>query len=88
MKTFHLTVSSVSESKFDGQAISVLVPGTEGDMGVLAEHEPLITTLKAGTITIKTAEGSDQSGGKEYSEKFVIKKGILEIANNRAVVLV
>jgi F-type H+-transporting ATPase subunit epsilon len=81
MKTFHLTVSSVTESKFDGEALSVHVPGMDGEMEVLAEHQPMITTLKAGTITVKTKDNKD-------GEKFVIEKGILEVANNRAVVLV
>lgn len=80
-KTFHLTVSSVSESKFDGEAVSIHVPGTAGDMQVFAGHEPLISTLRAGTITVKTE--ADKNG-----EKFAIEKGILEVANNRAVVLV
>ncbi len=79
-KTFHLTVSSVSESKFDGEAISLHVPGIDGAMEVLADHEPLITTLKEGTITIKTEDNKD-------GEKFGIEKGILEVANNRVVVL-
>ncbi len=81
MKTFHLTISSVAETKFDGDAFSVLVPGVEGEMEILAEHEPMISTLKAGTITIKTQADKD-------GEKFVIKKGILEVANNRVVVIV
>jgi len=81
MKTFHLTVSLVTESKFDGEALSVHVPATSGEMEVLADHEPMITTLKAGTITIKTADNPE-------GEKFAIEKGILEVANNRAVVLV
>ncbi len=79
MKVFHLTVSSVSESKFDGEAISVHVPGIDGEMEVLADHEPMITTLKAGTIIVKT---------ENDIEKFEIEKGILEVANSRAVVLV
>ncbi len=79
MKTFHLTISSVSDNKFDDQALSIRVPGEGGEMEVLADHEPMISTLKAGTIVIKT---------KSDKEKFVIEKGILEVANNRVVVLV
>jgi F-type H+-transporting ATPase subunit epsilon len=78
MKSFHLTVSSVVEAKFDGEAYALQVPGAEGEMEVLADHEPMITTLKEGTLTIKTDEGE---------ESLDVKKGILEVANNRAVVL-
>ncbi len=81
MRGFHLTVSSVSESMFDDEALSMVVPGVDGEMEILAEHEPLISTLKAGTITIKTKDNPE-------GEKFAIEKGILEVANNRAVVLV
>jgi len=78
-KTFHITVSSVTESKFDDQALSLQVPGVDGELEILAGHEPFITTLKAGTVTIKT---------EKDEEKFVIEKGILEVADNRVVVLV
>ncbi len=81
MKKFHITVSSVSDIKFDGEALSVYVPGAEGEMEILADHEPLITTLKSGTIIIKTKENPE-------GEKFTIEKGVLEVANNKAVVLV
>ena len=77
-KTFHLTVSSVTETKFDDQALSLHVPGVDGELEVLADHEPFITTLKAGTVTIKT---------EKDEEKFAIEKGVLEVAHNRVVVL-
>ena len=78
-KTFHLTVSSVTETKFDDKAQSLHVPGVDGELEVLADHEPFITLLKAGTVTIKT---------EKDEEKFAIEKGVLEVANNRVVVLV
>ncbi len=81
MKSFHLTISSVSESMFDDEASSVIVPGVDGEMEILAEHEPIISILKKGTITVKTEENKD-------GEKFVIEKGVLEVANNRVVILV
>lgn len=79
MKAFHLTVSSVYEAKFDGEALSVRLPGVEGEFEVLADHEPFISALKKGTVTITTTSGE---------EKIAIEKGILETAHNRAVVLI
>lgn len=78
MATFHLTIASVGETYFDGQATSATFPGSAGEFTMLAHHEPLVTTLKAGTIIVR--EGS---GTKEVQ----IKDGILECSNNRAVVL-
>ncbi|OGC88488.1 hypothetical protein A2419_01975 [Candidatus Adlerbacteria bacterium RIFOXYC1_FULL_48_26] len=48
-----LIIAKVDERVFDGDAVSVTVPGSQGEMTVLGSHEPLITTLKAGTIVIK-----------------------------------
>ena len=46
--TLHLVVSSVSENLYDGPALSATLPGSAGEMTILPNHEPLISTLKAG----------------------------------------
>ena len=78
MSTFHLTIASVGESRFDGAAVSVTLPGAAGELTLLAHHEPIVTTLKAGTITVRT------SGERK---EFQIESGVLECSSNRAVVL-
>ncbi|RJR14452.1 hypothetical protein C4585_00140 [Candidatus Parcubacteria bacterium] len=78
MATFHLTIASVGETYFDGQATSATFPGAGGEFTMMAHHEPIVTTLKAGTITVR-----GESGSKEMQ----IKDGILECSNNHAVVL-
>jgi len=80
MNTLHLVISSVSENLYDGAAISATVPGSAGEMTVLPNHEPLITTLKEGTITVRVPNAEVKS--------FSIKGGVLEISGERAVVLV
>ena len=77
--TFHLVVASVGETKFDGQAISATLPGASGEFTVLAHHEPVVSILKKGTVTVKEA----QDGQK----KFEIESGVIEVSNNRAIVL-
>ena len=77
--TFHLVVASVGEKRFDGPAVSVTFPGTDGELTVLAHHEPFVTTLKAGTITIR--------GGEDGPKNIPIEGGVLEVSGNRAVVL-
>lgn len=78
--TLHLVVSSVSESLFDGAAASATIPGSAGEMTILPNHEPLITTLKAGTVIIRSPNNPDR--------EIVINGGVLEISGSRAVVLV
>lgn len=85
--TFHLTIASVGETRFDGPAISATIPTMGGEITILAHHQPLVATLKKGTITVREhaapSDGEPASTGKEFS----IENGVLEISGNRAVVL-
>lgn len=78
MSTFHLTIASVGETRFDGEVYLATVPGTEGQFTILAHHEPIVTTLAPGTIVVKAWDGE---------KKFPIDNGVIECSNNRAVVL-
>lgn len=80
-KTFHLTIAKVGENLFDGEAVSVTLPGIEGVMTVLANHEPFVTTLSPGTIRIQVKEGETHT--IELS-----KAGILEVSSNQATVII
>jgi F-type H+-transporting ATPase subunit epsilon len=55
---------------FQGDADMVLLPGTEGEMGILPHHAPLLTTLKYGIIKVR-------SQGQESI--FTVAGGIAEI---------
>lgn len=79
MKSFHLSISSVGETRFDGDSVSATFPGSDGELTILAHHEPLVTTLKKGVITVR-----DQSSEKK---EFQIENGVLECSGNRVIVL-
>lgn len=76
--TFHLVIASVGQTRFDGAALSATLPGVAGQLTVLPHHEALVTTLKKGTILVKESLGE---------KTFDIENGVLEVSNNRAVVL-
>lgn len=77
--TFTLTISKVNELVFQGDVTSVTFPGSEGEFTVLPQHEPLITLLQRGTITVRVA-------GEEKT--FPIEKGVLEASHGQVTVLV
>ena len=77
--TFYLTIASVGEARFDGEAVSVTLPGTEGMFEILPHHEALVTTLKKGIIRVCDSAGEVR--------QFEIENGVVECANNRVVVL-
>ena len=57
----------------------VTLPGTEGDLGVLAGHEPLITTLRPGVIDVK--------GGAMGDQRFFVLGGFAEVNPGKLTVL-
>ena len=60
------------------QADMVTVPGTEGYMGVMAGHSPLVSTLRAGMIDV-------QIDGKD--DRYFIRGGFAEISPTKITVL-
>jgi F-type H+-transporting ATPase subunit epsilon len=60
------------------EADMVTVPGTEGYMGVMAGHAPVVTTLRAGMIDVLT-DGKD--------ERYFIRGGFAEIGPAKITVL-
>jgi F-type H+-transporting ATPase subunit epsilon len=52
MANFHFDLVSPEKLVFSGEVEHVVVPGREGEFGVLAGHEPLIAALKPGILTV------------------------------------
>lgn len=80
MKLLNLTIARVDGPVFDGEVISVTLPGTEGEMTVMADHEALVSALRPGKLSIKTADGE--------TKVFELAAGTVEIHHNHATVLI
>jgi F-type H+-transporting ATPase subunit epsilon len=52
MATFHFDLVSPEQLVFSGEVEHVVVPGTEGEFGVLAGHAPVVAMLKPGILRI------------------------------------
>ena len=57
----------------------VVIPGAEGDMGVLPKHSPAITTVRPGTIVVYE--------GGAVTDRIFIAGGFAEVSDNRCTVL-
>ena len=57
MANFHFDLVSPEKLLFTGEVEQVDLPGSEGDMGVLANHAPLVTTLRPGIIVVYRSDG-------------------------------
>ena len=58
MASFHFDLVAPEKLLFAGEVEQVDLPGSEGDLGVLASHAPLVTALRPGIITV-LREGGD-----------------------------
>jgi F-type H+-transporting ATPase subunit epsilon len=65
---------------FSGDAEMLVVPGAAGDLGILANHAPLISLLKPGETRITDDVGT--------VKRYATDDGYVQVRANRAVVLV
>ena len=77
--TIHVDVVSAEESIFSGEAKFVALPGEAGELGIYPRHTPLITRIKAGSVRIEKADGSE--------EFIFVAGGILEVQPHCVTVL-
>ena len=74
----HLEIVTPERRAFEGDVDEVIVPGSEGEMGILPHHAPLISMLGQGVLRLKR-------GGEE--QEFAIFGGFLQVRPDRVVVL-
>jgi F-type H+-transporting ATPase subunit epsilon len=77
--TFNFKVLTPNRTVFDGEVVSIVAPGGAGYLGVLAQHAPLITTLRDGELTLRFKD--------DRIARYRIGRGLLKVAHNRAILL-
>jgi F-type H+-transporting ATPase subunit epsilon len=76
MKTFQLEIITPERTIFSGPVSSIVVPATEGKMGILANHAPLLSSLDAGPMTVVGEDG--------VATVYAVGGGFVEVADNQA----
>ncbi len=59
--TFMFELVSPEKLLLAADAVEVIVPGSEGEFGVLANHAAVMSTLRPGMIVAKLADGEEQT---------------------------
>lgn len=80
MDMFKLEIITPNGEIFNDNAISVTLPGEEGEFGVLANHSSVSTLLEAGVVDI---EKDDKT-----IESVLINWGVVNVDEEKVVVLV
>jgi len=77
--TFPLEVITPDAKVFAGDVETVLAPGFHGDFGVLPEHEPYITAVRAGVLRF------EHEGRHHF---YVVGTGFAEVSPEKVILLV
>ena len=80
MDKLKLEILTPNGGIYDGEAVSVTLPGEEGEFGVLAHHASLTTLLEAGVIDIEKEDKSVES--------VLINWGVVQVDEEKVIVLV
>jgi F-type H+-transporting ATPase subunit epsilon len=83
VRTFDVSLVTPDGPAFEGEVEMVIVPGADGEIGVLARHAPLVAMLKAGATRIHVRRGRD-----EDIHEFATGPGFFKVEQDRALALV
>ena len=77
-KTQRLEIVTPEKKVFSEDVSFLVAPGTDGELGIMPEHAPLITALNIGLLRV-------EQEGKKF--KVVLTGGFMEVRNNKVTVL-
>jgi F-type H+-transporting ATPase subunit epsilon len=75
----NVEIISPDKKLYEGEASAISLPGSDGSLGILNNHAPLISSLKKGTVKITAS----QQGVLNFS----IKGGVVEVHKNKVIIL-
>ena len=64
---------------FNDEVVMVVAKGSEGELGILPSHAPLLTTLRPGPLRLRLPDGKER--------RFQINGGLLRVEPNEVLVL-
>ena len=77
--TLHVELVAADRLVWSGEAKMVIARTTEGDVGILAGHAPLLSVIIEGVVDVQTAEGETWVAA--------VDAGFMSVANNRVSIL-
>ena len=88
----YLEIVTPEKVLLSAEVVSVTVPGVEGEFQMLNNHEPIVSVLEEGDVKIEgnfTLEEAVEDQFTKQDDKYHlhIKGGVLEMKDNKAVIL-
>ena len=79
MKTFHVDILTPDRVFYQGECVSLIVPITDGMLGIMANREPIAASITCGEAYYTTPDGK--------KILFSVSGGMVDVSNNRVRVL-
>ena len=80
MQQFQVHILAADRTFYDGPCVSLTVPTSDGELGILAHHSPIIAAGQPGTLRYQ-APGEDV-------KLAAVSPGMVKVENNEVLVLV
>lgn len=77
---FHLDILAASVPFYRGDCVSLVLPTTDGEYGILADHSNAVGAVTAGELRFETAEGEQR--------RAAVAPGLFKVENGRVLLLV
>jgi len=81
VSTFEVSLVTPDGPVYEGDVEMLIVPGADGEIGILARHAPLIAMLNAGSTRVHVKRDSEVL-------EFATGPGFFKVEQNRALALV
>ncbi len=80
MNNFKLTVLSAENTFYEGECVSLIIPTTQGQYGIQANHRNMISAIVPGMMKFTLPDGSARVAA--------VSEGIVKVESNEALILV
>ncbi len=77
--SFHVDVVSPEATVWSGEATFVLAKTPDGELGIMANHEPLMGALVTGAVIVEAEDGTRTTIG--------VHGGFLQVLNNQVTLI-
>ena len=78
-KTFQVDVVSPEAIVWSGEAVMVVARTPDGELGIMADHEPLMGALTTGAVSVEAESGDRTSIG--------VHGGFIQVLNNQVTLI-
>ena len=80
MDTFQVHILAADRTFYEGPCVSLTIPTSDGEQGILAHHSPMIAAVQTGTLRWQAPDGE--------VELAAVSPGMVKVEKNEVLVLV